>query len=123
MSLKKFDLAKNLGLKITGQMKAAGVPNRFGGGAAPVLDKREQRKLDAAAGLVPFACKLPMALNKQLIEQAAAHEGGLNGLMAELLTRALSAPAPEAAAETTAPARKAARKKAAPKAQPEASAE
>lgn len=89
MSLKKFDLAKNLGLKITGQMKAAGAPDRFGGAAAPVLDKREQRKLDSAAGLVPFACKLPLVLVKQLHERAAAHEGGMNGLVAELLEKSL----------------------------------
>jgi hypothetical protein len=89
MSLKKTDLAKNLGLKISGRMKGAGVPERFAQGAGEALDKREQRRRDAEAGLVPFACKLPSALAQRLRERAAAHAGGLNGLVAELLQKSL----------------------------------
>lgn len=89
MSMKKTDLAKNLALKINGQMKNGGVPDRFAQGAALALDKREQRKRDAAAGLVPFACKLPAELTKQLGQRAETHAGGINGLVAELLTKAL----------------------------------
>jgi len=59
MSMKKTDLAKNLALKISGQMKGAGTPGRFGQAASDVVDRKEQRRRDAAAGLVPFACKLP----------------------------------------------------------------
>ncbi|MDL2339160.1 MAG: hypothetical protein QFE16_15080 [Pseudomonadota bacterium] len=90
MSMKKTDLVKNLARKIDGQMKTAGVPGRFGQGAAVVVDKREQRRLDTEAGLVPFACKLPTALVKQLHERAADHEGGMNGLISALLQRGLS---------------------------------
>ena len=61
MSMKKSDLAKNLGLKIDGRMRAAGVPDRFAQASA-LVDKREQRRRDAAAGLVAFACKLPADL-------------------------------------------------------------
>ena len=57
--------------------------------ATPV-DRKAQRKLDAAAGLVPFACKLPAPLAQQLRERAASHAGGLNGLVAELLARGLA---------------------------------
>ena len=89
MSMKKTDLAKNLALKISGQMKSAGVPGRFAQGAAAVVDRREQRKRDAAAGLVPFACKLPAELVKQLNERAAGVEGGVNALVAQLLGNAL----------------------------------
>ena len=89
MTLKKSDLDKNLGLKIGGQMKGAVVPDRFAQGAARATDKREQRKRDAAAGLVAFACKLPAPLVKQLQERAAAHDGGINTLVAELLGRGL----------------------------------
>ena len=78
MSMKKSDLDKLLGKKIGGGVKVAGVP-----------DRREQRRLDAAAGLVPFACKLPSDLAATLRERAAAHEGGLNGLVAELLRKGL----------------------------------
>jgi plasmid stability protein len=109
MSMKKFDIEKMIAKKVTGQMKAGGVPGRFGQGAGEVLDKRERRARDAAAGLVPFACKLPGELIKQLHERAAAHEGGINALTAELLKQALAqdvAPEtpPKAAAKKKAPA-------------------
>jgi hypothetical protein len=120
MSLKKFDLAKNLGLKISGQMKSAGVPGRFAQGAGEVLDRKEQRRRDAAAGLVPFACKLPMELVKQINERGAAHEGGVNGWLAEVIEKGLKPagrkaaekPADEAEGETKAkaPRKTAARK-------------
>ncbi|CAN5447667.1 hypothetical protein BH11PSE9_BH11PSE9_04650 [soil metagenome] len=90
MSMKKSDLDKNLGLKIGGKMKAAGVPDRFAQGAAAALDKREQRRLDSAAGLVPFACKLPSDLVKTLHERAAGFEGGMNALVADLLARGMA---------------------------------
>ena len=89
MSMKKFELEKMKALKIGGQMRAAGVPDRFAQGAALALDKREQRKRDAAAGLVPFACKLPADLVRQLQDRAASEEGGLNGLVAALLAKGL----------------------------------
>jgi hypothetical protein len=71
-------------------MKTAVVPDRFAQGAAASLDKRERRARDAAAGLVPFACKLPADLVKRLHEGAAAHEGGINALVAQLLTKGLA---------------------------------
>jgi hypothetical protein len=91
MSMKKTDLVKHLARKLDGRMKAAGVPGRFAQGAGEVLDKREQRRRDAAAGLVPFACKLPAGLVKRLQEQAASQEGGVNVWVAEALARALAA--------------------------------
>lgn len=111
MSMKKFDIEKKIAKKVTGQMRAGGVPSRFGQGAGEVLDKRERRARDAAAGLVPFACKLPGELIKQLHERAAAHEGGINTLTAELLKQALAQDAaPEKPAE--APPKTPAKKKA-----------
>ena len=91
MSMKKTDLEKNMAKKIVGNMKAAGVPDRFAQGAAAALDKRERRNRDAAAGLVPFACKLPGALLKRLQERATTHEGGVNALVAQLLEQGLAA--------------------------------
>jgi hypothetical protein len=90
MSMKKTDLVKNLAKKLDGRMKNAGVPDRFAQGAADATDKREQRRRDAAAGLVPFACKLPGELVKRLHERAAAHEGGVNALVAQALEKALA---------------------------------
>jgi hypothetical protein len=89
MSLKKTDLARRLQLKIEGQMRGTPVPGRFGSAAVP--DRKEQRRRDAAAGLVPFACKLPAELAETLRERATRHEGGMNGLVAALLQQGLDA--------------------------------
>ncbi|MDQ6628063.1 MAG: hypothetical protein M3Z29_06360 [Pseudomonadota bacterium] len=90
MSMKKSDLDKHLGKKIGGQMKGAGIPGRFAQGAGDVPDRREQRRLDTAAGLVPFACKLPSDLAALLQERGSSHAGGLNGLVAEALRKGLA---------------------------------
>ena len=90
MSMKKFDIEKKIAKQVTGRMLAAGIPSRFGQGAGEVLDKRERRSRDAAAGLVPFACKLPGELVKRLNERGVLHEGGVNALLAELLAPALA---------------------------------
>ena len=90
MSMKKSDLDKLLGKQIGGRMKAVATPGRFGpaiGDAA--VDKREQRRRDAAAGLVPFACKLPNDLARRVRERAEGHDGGINALVADLLHRGL----------------------------------
>jgi len=89
MSMKKSDLDKHMAKKIGGQMKSAIVPDRFAQGAAEATERREQRRLDAAAGLVPFACKLPQDLAATLRERATAHAGGINDLVAELLRKGL----------------------------------
>jgi hypothetical protein len=89
MSMKKTDLVKQLAKKLDGRMKGAGAPGRFGQGAAEPIDKREQRRRDSAAGLVPFACKLPAELVKRLNEHAAAHEGGVNAFVAQAIGKAL----------------------------------
>ena len=90
MSMKKTDLVRQLESKLEGQRQRAATPGRFGQDAGAPLDRKEQRRIDSAAGLVPFACKLPSTLTAQLSERAAAHEGGINGLVAELLTRGLA---------------------------------
>jgi hypothetical protein len=94
MAMKKFDLEKNKALKLTNSMKQAG-PDRFGkaSAATPALDRREQRKLDQAQGLVPFACKLSGELVEQLKERAAQHPDGMTGLLTEIIKRGLAADA------------------------------
>lgn len=101
MSMKKTDLVKSLAKKLDGQLKATGIPGRFAQGASAHADKREQRRQDAAAGLVPFACKLPSALAARLREQASAHPGGMNGLVAELLSGVLEPAAPKPKSKAT----------------------
>jgi hypothetical protein len=92
MSMKKTDLEKAQAKKISGRMAGAGVAPRFGAGAANLPDRRELRRRDAAAGLVPFACKLPQELVKQLAARAATHEGGSNALVAKLIEQGLAQP-------------------------------
>ncbi|RKP55771.1 hypothetical protein [Pararobbsia silviterrae] len=91
MPMKKTDLEKNKALKLTHAMKQSH-SERFGKGAAELpLDRREQRKLDQAKGLVPFACKLDATLVNELKTRAADHPEGLNGLVDGLLRAALAA--------------------------------
>ncbi len=89
MSMKLQDLHKNKMLKTGIAMKQAGTPDRFGKTAA-TPDRKEQRKLDQAAGLVPFACKLPSALVAQLHTEVQKRETNLNELVATLITQGLS---------------------------------
>ena len=88
--MKKTDLYKNEGLKISGQMKRNGTPGRFGTESAAVLDRREQRKLDQSLGLVPFAVKLPGDLASELRALAQSRNVGLNELVAEVLRKGLA---------------------------------
>jgi hypothetical protein len=91
MPMKKTDLEKNKALKLTQAMKASH-SDRFGKGAtAAPLDRREQRKLDQAKGLVPFACKLDAELVKVLKERAEADPEGLTGVVDALLRAGLAA--------------------------------
>ncbi|WP_027213652.1 hypothetical protein [Burkholderia sp. WSM2232] len=91
MAMKKTDLEKNKALKLNNAMKQ-GTAERFGkaAAAAPKIDRREQRKLDQAQGLVPFACKLNSDLVEQLKERAAEHPQGMTGLLNEVITRGLA---------------------------------
>lgn len=86
--MKKTDLYKNLGLKINSQMKQAGVPTHPKTDN-PQLDRREQRKLDQAQGLVPFAVKLNIDLVAELNELAKTRAISLSELTTELLRTAL----------------------------------
>jgi len=90
MTMKRTDLEKSRGLKINGKMGATAIPGRFAAGAISVVDRREQRRLDRESGQIPFACKLPAELVKQLQERGGAHEGGINVFMAELIAGALA---------------------------------
>jgi hypothetical protein len=88
--MKKTGMAKSDAKKLMGQMVA---PNAggFGSGATATVDRREQRKLDQAAGLVPFAVKLNSDLILQLQTQAKERNVDLNQLVADLLAKGLAA--------------------------------
>jgi len=87
--MKKTGLAKSDAKKLMGQMARPGAA-AFGNTAAPVVDRREQRRLDQAAGLVPFAVKINGELVKQLQEKAAAQSVDLNELVGQLLAKGLT---------------------------------
>lgn len=87
--MKKTDLYKNLALKIDGRMQQAGTPERFAQGT--VLNRKEQRKLDQANGLIPFAAKLDSKLVEELRALAESRQIGLNELVSEILRKGLDA--------------------------------
>ena len=87
--MKKADLEKMMGKKITGA--GFGANDRFGRGSAEHADKREQRERDRELGLVPFAVKLHGDLIKELHAAAEKSGTGLNEVVADLLKKGLKA--------------------------------
>ena len=87
--MKRTDLAKNRGLKINSQIKRTSAIGRMSSEPA-TIDRREQRKLDQALGLIPFAVKLNDELVQQIQSLAQERQIGLNELAAELLKKGLS---------------------------------
>jgi len=89
--MKKTDLYKNEGLKISGQMRQAGTPDRFGSAAGAAKSRRDQRKLEQAQGLVALAVKLDGELVKQIHALAESRQTGINETVADLLVKGLAA--------------------------------
>ena len=83
-------MAKSDAKKLMGNMSAP-VVGGFGNSSAVTVDRREQRKLDQAAGLVPFAVKLNSDLVLQLQTRAKDSNVDLNQLVADLLAKGLAA--------------------------------
>ena len=90
MTMKRTDLAKSKMIKADNAVKIAGIPDRFGTGSA-IPDRREQRKADAAAGLIPFACKLPGELIATIRARVEKDKSDMNTLMVTLLEKGLKA--------------------------------
>ena len=88
--MKKADLEKLKGMKIDGRMKHAGTPGRFGAAADVATSRREQRDLERAQGLVPFAVKLDGELVKRIQALAQEKKVGLNEVVGELLEKGLT---------------------------------
>jgi hypothetical protein len=90
--MKRTDLEKSKASKVRVQLQQAAIPGRFAAESNALPDRREQRKLDQAAGLVPFAVKLPADLVRRLREQAEQTGANIN----ELTAKAIEAGLPEA---------------------------
>jgi len=88
MAMKPAELQKLNAMKLVNQMKQAGHGRPGSTAAGP--DRREQRRLDQAAGLVPFAVKLNNDLINRIRALAAERKTGINEIVAELLQKALT---------------------------------
>jgi hypothetical protein len=88
--MKQADLEKLKGVKIGDRMGRSVTPGRFGKDAAALPSRREQRKLDQAQGLIPFAVKIDGELVKQIQTLAQERKTGLNEVVAELLKKGLA---------------------------------
>jgi hypothetical protein len=85
--MKRTQLEKLKAAKITSEMRRErGLTPT---GAIPAVDRREQRKQDQAAGLVPFAVKLHGDLVKRIRARAQERQVSLNEFVAELLQKGL----------------------------------
>ena len=89
MTMKKAQMEKVKAAKIEGGMRRERGSMPLG--AAPAIDRKEQRRRDQAAGLVPFAVKLHGDLVRQLHAKAQAEGVGLNEITARLLEQGLKA--------------------------------
>ena len=88
--MKKTDLEKAKALKLAGNMKLNGIPDRFGKDAGAPADKREQRRRDQELGLIPYAVKLHGDLINQIKALADKDGKSLNDVTADLLTKGLA---------------------------------
>lgn len=86
--MKKTDLAKNDALKLMGKLNATLPPGRFAAGST-VPDRREQRRLDQAAGLVSFPVKLRQPLIDALRVKAERDGVTVNEALNAVLEAAL----------------------------------
>lgn len=87
--MKRTDLERLKGLKISGRMNEAATPGRYGRDAGAAATRRERRKLDQARGLVPFAVKLDGELANRIRTLAAERRTEVDDLVDELLRKAL----------------------------------
>ena len=88
MGLKKTDMERLKGASLNDRLSKTAPPARYGKESA-LTSRREQRKLDQAQGLVPFAVKLDRELVKRLHAKAQERKAPLNEVVGELLEKAL----------------------------------
>lgn len=84
-------MEKLKGQKIANSMNQVSAKMPFGKAAPAELSRREQRKLDAAQGLIPFAVKLDGDLVKRIQTLARERNTGLTEVVTELLEKSLGA--------------------------------
>lgn len=87
--MKRTDIEKNIGTKINNKIQRSGDTGPFTKDAGKSFDKREQRKLDQALGLVSFAVKINSSIVLQIQELAKEKQTTVNEVVAELLQKGL----------------------------------
>lgn len=87
--MKRTDLEKSIGSKINSKIERNSESGPFNKDIVKPVDKREQRRLDQAKGLVPFAVKINSDLVEKIQNLAKEEQTGLNEVVAELLMRGL----------------------------------
>ena len=87
--MKRTDLEKHQGKKIVGAMKREPTSERYGTSAGAHVDRRDQREREKAAGLVPFAVKLPQDLVASMQSLAKDRGASLNEVAESLLRKGL----------------------------------
>ncbi|HNX25411.1 MAG TPA: hypothetical protein PKG60_15295 [Spirochaetota bacterium] len=87
--MKRTDLEKTLGSKINSKIQKNSETGPFAKDAVKPVDKREQRKLDQALGLVPFAVKINIDLVQRIQEIAKEEQASVSEIVTELLHKGL----------------------------------
>jgi hypothetical protein len=87
--MKVADQQKLKASRVTVEPNPSNVVDRYGQPVASAPKRREQRKLDQAQGLVPFAVKLDGELVKQIHALAQERKAGLNEVVSDLLKKGL----------------------------------
>ncbi|HEY9459541.1 MAG TPA: hypothetical protein VIR04_01940 [Paralcaligenes sp.] len=77
-------------MKLLDKLKQGSTPSRFSTNSARApIDRREQRKLDQAQGLVSFPLKLKQPVIEEIRTRAAAQNTGTSEIVEALLEKAL----------------------------------
>lgn len=87
--MKRTDMEKTLGSKINGKIESKSESGPFSKDGVKPIDKREQRKLDQAKGLVPFAVKININIVEQIQEIAKEQQISVSEVVTELLQNGL----------------------------------
>lgn len=88
--MKAVQLAKIKGAKLGDGRAQPSSSGRFGERITPTPTRREQRAVEQAHGLVPFAVKLESELVTQMHALAKARKVTLDEIVGELLKKALA---------------------------------
>lgn len=88
MSWKRTDLERLKAASLADRLRQSPTPDRYGKASA-IVSRKEQRRRDRDAGLVPFAVKLPVDLVRRLQEKAQAESRPLAELVADTLEKGL----------------------------------